>query len=56
MTQWLVLTIVIVLICIVEWIREISTFKITHYNIDSDKLNQLKKEQKKNRWTYSKKH
>ena len=46
MTQWLVLTIVIVLICIVEWIREISTFKITHYNIDSDKLNQLKKEQK----------
>jgi predicted MPP superfamily phosphohydrolase len=46
MTKWLILIGVIVLICIVEWIREIVTFKVTHYDIKSDKLNVLNHERK----------
>lgn len=46
MTKWFILIGVIVLICIVEWIREIVTFKVTHYDITSEKLNGLKKENK----------
>lgn len=46
MTKWLILIGVIVLICIVEWIREIVTFKVTHYDIKSDKLNKLNHEYK----------
>ena len=46
MTKWLILIGVIVLICIVEWIREIVTFEITHYNIKSEKLNKLNHERK----------
>lgn len=46
MTKWLILFGVIVFLCIVEWIREIVTFKVTHYNIQSDKLNKLMHEQK----------
>lgn len=46
MTKWLILIGVIVLICIAEWIREIVTFKVTHYDIASDKLNKLHGERK----------
>ena len=46
MIKWLILIGVIILICILEWIREIVTFKITHYEIKSDKLNKLKYERK----------
>lgn len=46
MTKWLILIGVIVLICIVEWIREIVTFEVTHYNIKSEKLNKLNYERK----------
>lgn len=46
MTKWLILIGVMVLICIVEWIREIVTFKVTHYDIKSDKLNELNHERK----------
>jgi predicted MPP superfamily phosphohydrolase len=46
MTKWLILIGVIVFICIAEWIREIVTFKVTHYDIKSDKLNELNHERK----------
>lgn len=46
MTKWLILIGVIVLICIVEWIREIVTFQVTHYDIKSDKLNKFNHEHK----------
>lgn len=46
MTKWLVFICVILALCIAEWIRELFTFNITHYDIVSDKLNKLKKEQK----------
>lgn len=46
MTKWLILIGVIVLICIAEWIREIVTFKVTHYDIAFDKLNKLHGERK----------
>lgn len=44
MTKWLILIGVILSLCIAEWMREIFTFKITHYNIFSHKLNGLMKE------------
>jgi predicted MPP superfamily phosphohydrolase len=46
MIKWLILIGVIVLICIVEWIREIVTFKVTHYDIKSEKLNKSNHERK----------
>lgn len=46
MIKWLILIGVIIFICIVEWIREIVTFKVTHYDITSDKLNKLHGERK----------
>ena len=46
MTKWLILIGVILVVCIAEWIREILTFQITHYDIVSEKLNNLKEEQK----------
>lgn len=46
MTKWFILIGVIVFICIAEWIREIITFKVTHYDIKSDKLNKLNHERK----------
>ena len=46
MTKWFILIGVIVFICIAEWIREIVTFKVTHYDIKSDKLNKLNHERK----------
>ncbi len=46
MIKWLILIGVIIFICIVEWIREIVTFKVTYYDIKSDKLNGLNHERK----------
>ncbi len=39
MTKWLVLIGVVLIGCIAEWIREIATFQVTHYDIKSKKLN-----------------
>lgn len=44
MTKWFILIGVIALLCIAEWIREIVGFQITHYHIQSDKLNRLSRE------------
>ena len=46
MIKWLILIGVIIFICIAEWIREIVTFQVTHYNISIDKLNKLQHERK----------
>ncbi len=47
MTTWIfVIGIAIIILCIVEWIREIVTFQVTHYYIASKKLKGLKKERK----------
>lgn len=46
METWLILISVILLICIAEWMREIRTFRITHYDVTSEKLNGLEKERK----------
>lgn len=46
MTKWLIIIDVIVFLCIVEWIREIVSFKVTHYDIRSDKFNKLTREKK----------
>ncbi len=46
MEKWLILVCVILVICIFEWIREISTFKITHYNVTSEKLSGLENPRK----------
>lgn len=46
MTKWLILIGIIICICIAEWIREIVTFRVTRYDIKSDKLNKLNHERK----------
>ena len=46
MIKWLILIGVILGFCISEWMREIFTFKITHYDIVSGKLNKLTEEKK----------
>ena len=46
MTKWFILIGVIIFMCIAEWIREIVTFKVTHYDVQSNKLNKLKDERK----------
>ena len=46
MMKWIVLFVIVCVICIAEWMREIHTFHITHYHITSKKLKGLKKEQK----------
>lgn len=46
MTKWFVLIGVILFLCTIEWIREVFTFKITHYSITSNKLSGLKQEKK----------
>lgn len=46
MIKWLILIGVILGFCISEWMREIFTFKITHYKIVSEKLNTLTEEKK----------
>lgn len=45
MIAWVIIGVLFVL-CIAEWIRELYTFQVTHYQIKSAKLNSLKKEQK----------
>lgn len=44
MTKWSIVIGIILLLCVAEWIRELFTFKITHYEITSDKLHGLKDE------------
>lgn len=46
MLKWLVVFAIICVICIIEWMREIRSFKVTHYHVVSNKLNGLKKEYK----------
>lgn len=46
MEKWLILIAVVFILCVAEWMREIRTFRITHYDIASDKLNGLEKERK----------
>ena len=46
MYKWIVLVAIICTICFLEWMREIHTFKMTHYRIQAKKLNGLQKEKK----------
>ena len=46
MIKWLILFSVIVFLCILEWIREITTFKVTHYDIQSNKISEMIHERK----------
>lgn len=46
MTKWFILISVILIICIVEWIREVVTFRLVHYEINSEKLSGMKQERK----------
>ena len=46
MAKWLILIVVVLLLCIAECFREIFTFKITHYDIISEKLIGLERERK----------
>lgn len=43
MGKWLILLVVIAILVIIECIREISTFKVTHYEIQSPKLKKIRK-------------
>ena len=44
MGKWFVLIGVILILCVVECVRELYTFRTTHYTINSPKLNGLKQE------------
>lgn len=45
MGKWLIFIVFIILVCcVIEWIREITTFRVTHYDVKSEKLNGLPKE------------
>lgn len=46
MVKWIVAAALICVLCIIEWMREIRTFKITHYYITSKKLKGIKTERK----------
>lgn len=46
MLKWIAIVLIFCLICVIEWMREIHTFKITHYHITSKKLKGLKRERK----------
>lgn len=43
MLKLLVLLIVVIMLIMIEWVREINTFKITHYNIQTPKLKNVRK-------------
>ena len=43
MTKILVLLIVVLIACVIEWMREIHTFTITRYPLQSPKLKRMKK-------------
>lgn len=42
MNKWIILLVIVCIVCIAEWMREIHTFKTTHYDLNSDKLQGLK--------------
>lgn len=44
MKKWLILIAVILVLCIIEWIRELNTFRVTQYKIATKKLNGLERE------------
>ncbi len=45
MGKWLVIIVFIILVCcVIEWIREITMFRVTHYDVKPEKLNGLSKE------------
>lgn len=44
MGKWFILIGLLLLICVAEWMREIFTFRTTHYSVASSKLNGLDKE------------
>ena len=44
--KWIIGIAVFLLLCVVEWMREIHTFKMTHYHVKSKKLQDLKKTKK----------
>lgn len=45
MGKWLIYIVFVILVCcVIEWIREITTFRVTHYDVKSEKLNGLTKE------------
>lgn len=46
MLKWSIVFVFICVICVIEWMREIHSFKMTHYYVSSDKLKDLKKERK----------
>lgn len=46
MTIYIIILVSIVMLCFAEWMREIRTFKVTHYHIKSRKLKGLKRERK----------
>lgn len=46
MTKWIIIIGIILIACIAEWMREIFTFRMTHYDIVSDKLNEIQGEYK----------
>ena len=46
MWKWFILLGVLIIICIIEWLREIFSFQIIHYHIKSNKLDDLGRERK----------
>ena len=47
MIKWLLAAVMILLIlCVAEWMRELITFQVTHYNITSEKLRSVSEEVK----------
>ena len=44
MGKWLIVLGIILFCCFAEWIREIKTFRVTHYDITSEKLSGLQRE------------
>lgn len=46
--MWILVAIggILLCLCIAEWIREVTTFQVTHYAISSPKLQKIDKEQK----------
>ena len=41
MTKWIIIIGIILITCIAEWMREIFTFRMTHYDIVSEKFNEI---------------
>lgn len=46
MIKWMIFVAVLCILAIFEWMREIHTFRTTHYEVTSKKLNNLKQERK----------